>query len=171
MPELHLHHRASRRKCSKSRRAGTWSRAWVHMAVCMSLPTVSVICGSLRQSGRSAAAPPFSGWLPYITERLMRPDRAGVMFGGSRRQVPRASCWAQPIMSRGCYTVITKSKDPTQDCDTFKLSCCKEWCLLRCDLTEVINITSRCQINVFQVHFTGKKLKNSKAKHHQDCDL
>lgn len=93
----------------KSRSAGTWVCAWVHIAVCMCLPSVAVICSSLRQSGRSAAVPPFSGWLPYITERLMRPDRAGVMFGGSQRQVLRASCWAQWIMSRGCYSVIKEN--------------------------------------------------------------
>lgn len=63
-------------------------------------------CSSLRRSGRSAVVSLLSGWLPYITESLMSLDRVRVMFWGSQRQVRSPPCWAEPNVSRGCYTVI-----------------------------------------------------------------
>lgn len=36
----------------------------------------------------------------------MSPDRVRVMFWGSQRQVVSPPRWAEPNVSRGCYTVI-----------------------------------------------------------------
>lgn len=36
----------------------------------------------------------------------MSPDRVGVKFRGSQRQVDRPPRWAEPSMSGDCYTVI-----------------------------------------------------------------
>lgn len=68
--------------------------------------TVDVMCSSLRQSGQSALVSLFSGWLPYITESLMSPDRVRVMSWGSQRQVDNPPHWAELNVLRGCYTVI-----------------------------------------------------------------
>lgn len=78
--------------------------------VCVCSSTVTVICGSLRQSGWSAVVSQFSGWLPYITESLMSPDSVRVMFWGSQRQVHSPPCWAETNMSRGSYAVIKKKR-------------------------------------------------------------
>lgn len=59
-----------------------------------------------------------SGWRPYITESLMSPDRVGVMFWGSHRQVCSPSRWAEPsVLSGGC-TVI-KNDSVSRTCERF----------------------------------------------------
>lgn len=74
--------------------------------MCFCCSAVTVMCSSLRQSEQPDVVSALSGSLPYITESLMSPDRVRVMVWGSQRQVDSRTRWAEPNVSRGCYTVI-----------------------------------------------------------------